>query len=66
MIQKPAIDNLVKKTNSKYGLCVVCSKRAREILDHSIAINEDTLGKDKPLTVAAKEIANDNITITKD
>lgn len=66
MIQKPAIDKLLKETNSKYALCVVCSKRAREVLDRSLLNNEDTFGKDKPLTMAAKDISNGNISISND
>ena len=35
MINYPPIDELAEKTGSKYALCVVASKRARQLIDHA-------------------------------
>ncbi len=55
MINKPAVDDLLEKLSadghnaSRYELCVVASKRARQILDQSVGkdgacyVNELTL-----------------------
>ena len=32
MINFPPIDEMANKVGSKYALCVICSKRARELL----------------------------------
>lgn len=57
MIHKPPIDELANKIGSKYALCVVTSKRARQLMEQ--AQNQgfrDVPGKEKPLSVAAQEI----------
>ena len=54
MIHKPPIDELAEKLGSKYSLCVVTSKRARQIMEQ--ASNQGTEITDKPLSVAAQEI----------
>jgi DNA-directed RNA polymerase subunit omega len=54
MIHKPPIDELAEKVGSKYSLCVVTSKRARQIMEQ--ASNQGTEITDKPLSVAAQEI----------
>ena len=54
MINNPPIDELAAKVGSKYALCVVASKRARQIIDH--AQNQgltDLPGKVKPLSAAS-------------
>lgn len=35
MIQEPPIDILAEKVGSKYALCVVASKRARQLLEQA-------------------------------
>ena len=67
MIQEPETDVLVDKIGSKYALCVVASKRARQIFEQeqrpdSFAIVEDK----KPLSVAADEIYDGKIVAVKD
>lgn len=67
MIQEPAVDKLVEKIGSRYGLCVVASKRARQLIDQ--AQNQglsDVPGNEKALTLAAKEIEVGKITAVKD
>ena len=54
MIHKPPIDELAEKVGSKYSLCVVTSKRARQIMEQ--AQNQGSESNEKPLSVAAQEI----------
>ncbi len=65
MIHEPPIDELAKKVGSKYALCIVAAKRARQLLDYS----SNQVGKDqktdKPLTLAAVEIQEGKVTATK-
>ena len=66
MLHEPPIDELAEKIGSKYSLCVVASKRARQLIDN--AQNQgltDVPGGEKPLTLAAKEIYDGKIVATK-
>lgn len=66
MLHEPSIDVIAKKIGSKYGLCVVASKRARYLIDN--AQNHgytDIPGDEKPLSIAAKEIYENRIIPTK-
>jgi DNA-directed RNA polymerase subunit omega len=66
MINQPPIDDLADKVGSKYGLCVLASKRARQLIDH--AQNQgltDLPGNKKPLTEAAVEIMDGKVTVSK-
>ncbi len=66
MLHEPPIDELAEKIGSKYSLCVVASKRARQLIDN--AQNQgltDVPGGEKPLTMAAKEIYDGKIVATK-
>lgn len=66
MINNPPIDDLAKKVGSKYALCVIASKRARQLIDH--AQNQgltDLPGKVKPLSEAAIEIQSGKVTVSK-
>ena len=67
MINEPAIDLLTdnigeKYIGSKYAVCVVASKRARQLIDISRSQNPTILEDKKPLTAAATEIADGKIT----
>lgn len=67
MIQEPPIDVLAEKIGSKYALCVVASKRARQIIEQ--AQNQgltDLPGNKKPLSVAAQEIYDNKLIATED
>jgi DNA-directed RNA polymerase subunit omega len=66
-IVSPAIDNLLKKVDSKYELVIFASKRARQINDYYSALHEGSLFNnvgplvdatvdEKPLTIAMNEI----------
>jgi len=66
MINEPPIDELAQKVGSKYALCVVAAKRARQLIDH--AQNQglsEVPGKYKPLSLAAMEIYEGKVTATK-
>ena len=68
MINEPAIDVLIenlgeKYNGSKYVLCVVAAKRARQLIDIAkLQGNNAVLDNKKPLTAAAIEICNGKIT----
>ena len=67
MIHKPPIDELAEKIGSKYELCVVASKRARQIMEQ--AQNQGTtenLDVNKPLSSAAQEIYDGKLVSTND
>ena len=70
MINEPAIDELTLKLGdkyigSKYVLCVIVSKRARQLIDVSKAQNSTAVFNGKrPLTAAAFEILDDKISVT--
>lgn len=66
MIHEPPIDTLAQKIGSKYALCVVASKRARQILDGTLVNGtQDFSENEKPLSVASEEIYEGKITATK-
>lgn len=67
---KPEIDDLLSKVDSKYTLCIVASKRARQINDLNHLLQDQALlamtpaevaemrgSNAKPLTLALEEIA---------
>lgn len=70
----PPIDELLTKIDSKYGLVIFASKRARQINDYYADLQEgslfDNVGPlvessidDKPLSVALREINEDKLSI---
>ncbi len=65
MIHEPPIDQLAQKLGSKYALCIVASKRARQILDHANNQVVKEVLTEKPLTLAAREIQEGKISATK-
>lgn len=67
MIHKPPIDELANKIGSKYELCVVTSKRARQIMEQAQNQGLTELpGNEKPLSVAAQEIYDNKLIAVKD
>lgn len=70
MINQPTVDTLLDKLSvdgqpvSRYCLCVVASKRARQILETSRDALPDEYVKE--ISVACKEIADGKIRYTKD
>ncbi len=69
MINEPSIDELINKLGekydgSKYVLCVVASKRARQLIDISKTQNSTAIfNNQKPLTAAACEIFDNKISV---
>ena len=66
MIQDPPIDTLAEKVGSKYALCVVASKRARQLLENGAQGTDELVGNQKALSVAAQEIFDNKLVATKD
>lgn len=71
MINNPPVDTLIEQLGtdgqpvSRYCLCVVASKRARQILEHSAgtATGNKVI---KELAIASREIADGKIKCVKD
>ena len=67
MIQEPPIDILAEKIGSKYALCVVASKRARQLLEQAQNQGLTELPDNKkPLSVAAQEIYDGKLVASED
>ena len=56
MIQEPETDKLVQKIGSKNALCVVASKRAKQIAEQEQKSDYIPASMKKPLSLAADEI----------
>jgi len=76
---KPEIDELLTKVDSKYTLCILSSKRARQIKDMIHGVRDQALltmptseiaklTSTKPLSLAMEEVANGDVSYerTKD
>ena len=67
MLFEPPIDELAKTIGSKYELCVVASKRARQLMEQAQNQGYTELpSKEKPLSVAAQEIYDGKLIATND
>ena len=72
MINQPSVDVLIDRLGSngepvsRYCLCVVAAKRARQILEKHAASGADPDEYLKEITVACQEIADGKIKYTKD
>ena len=67
MIQEPETDKLVEKVGSKYALCIVASKRARQIFEAEQKIDAIIPTTDKkPLSTAADEIFDGKVVAVND
>ena len=70
MINKPAVDELLAKLSadghaaSRYELCVVVAKRARQIIEQNNG--RELPNKMKEITVACNEIASGKVISAKD
>lgn len=72
MVIKPEIDLLLSKVDSKYTLCIVSARRARQINDMIHGVRDQailtmapsaiaSLTSTKPLTLAMEEIAEGDV-----
>ena len=63
MLLYPSINTLNEKTDSRYSLVMLAAKRARDLVDGKRAITEEE--SERPVSQAAKEIADDLITYSR-
>ena len=72
MINEPSVDVMIRKLGteedpiSRYALCTIAAKRARQIIETEKNLGVDTAGKDKELLAACKDIADGKVIVAKD
>ena len=67
MINQPPVDKMIEKTGSRYGLCVVAAKRARQLINKAAADGMTELpNNEKPLNIACNEIMEGILTVSAD
>lgn len=73
MINEPSVDALVRKLGtesepvSRYELCVVVSKRTRQIIEQMQSTGASELpGKQKEIVLACQEIMNGKVKSARD
>ena len=73
MINEPSVDAMIRKLGSeedpisRYALCTIAAKRARQIIETEKNLGiRTTVGKDKELLSACKDIADGKVIIAKD
>ena len=72
MINEPSVDVMIRKLGteeepiSRYALCTIAAKRARQIIETEKNLGGDSAGKDKELLSACKDIADGKVVIAKD
>ena len=60
----PSINLIREKADSRYTLVILAAKRARDLIDGKAILTEEET--DKPVSIAAHEIAEDLITYNRD
>ena len=60
----PSINKIRKKADSRYTIVILAAKRARDLIDGKPSLTEE--GVDRPVSIAAREIADDLITYKRD
>ena len=60
MLLYPSVNKLQEKTDSRYSLCILTAKRARDIIDGKPVLTEEE--SERPVSQAAREVADDLIT----
>ena len=63
MLLYPSVNKLQEKTDSRYSLCILTAKRARDIIEGKPILTEDE--SERPVSPAAKEVAEDLITYSR-
>lgn len=61
MMVKPTVKELLTKVDNRFGLVVATAKRARQIADG--AEPKTNVDEESPVTLAANEIAEGEVTI---
>ena len=56
----PSINEIRKKADSRYTLCILSARRARDLIDGKPKLTEEDT--ERPVSIAAYEIAEDLIT----
>ena len=60
----PSINEIRKKADSRYNIVILAAKRARDIIDGKPILTEAET--EKPVSIAANEIAEDLITYRRE
>ena len=60
----PSVNEIRKKADSRYTLVILAAKRARDIIEGKPQLTEVEI--DKPVSIAANEIAEDLITYSRE
>jgi DNA-directed RNA polymerase subunit omega len=60
----PSINLIRRKADSRYTLVILAAKRARDIIEGKAVLTETE--SDKPVSIAANEIAEDLITYERE
>ena len=63
MLLYPSVNKLQEKTDSRYSLCILTAKRARDIIEGKPILTEEE--SERPVSQAAKEVAEDLITYSR-
>lgn len=63
MIVEPSVPELLKKAENRYALVIMTSKRARQLAAGAEPKIELSDEKEKPVTIAAEEIAAGEVVI---
>ena len=64
MMLEPSVNVIKTKADSRYTLAILAAKRARDLIDGKPQLIEEEM--EKPVSIAAHEIAGDLITYTRD
>jgi DNA-directed RNA polymerase subunit omega len=64
MLLYPSVNKLQEKTDSRYSLVILTAKRARDIIDGKPVLTDEEC--ERPVSQAAKEVAEDLITYTRE
>jgi DNA-directed RNA polymerase subunit omega len=63
MLLYPSVNKLQEKTDSRYSLCILTAKRARDIIEGKPILTEEE--SERPVSQAAREVAEDLITYSR-
>ncbi|NLC16663.1 MAG: DNA-directed RNA polymerase subunit omega [Clostridiales bacterium] len=63
MMTQPPIDKLIKMVDSKYALCCLIAKRARQLIDKKPELLEET--NMNAISYAAQEVYEGKVQIAK-